>query len=111
MDYKFLLSCREAKSMTDRKKCECCGQRHGCGGIYGKLGGAEGPSMTLSVVIAFLSPILVFILCLAGAEKAVGSLVETAELRTGLGLFTAVAATFLWILAAGVLHRRLSRNQ
>jgi len=97
--------------MTDQKNCEGCGQRHACGEIYGKLGGADGPSITLSVVIAFLSPILVFILCLAGVEKAVGSLVETAELRTGLGLFTAVAATFLWILAARVIHRRLSRNQ
>jgi hypothetical protein len=94
-----------------QEKCESCCQRHDCEGIYRKLGGAAGPSVTLSVVIAFLSPILVFILSLAGAEKAVGLFTKTVELRTGLGLFAAVAATFLWILGARVIHGRLSRSQ
>jgi len=97
--------------MSGQENCAGCCQRHDCEGIYGKLGRADGPSITLSVVIGFLSPILVFILCLAGAEKAVGFFTKTVELRTGLGLFAAVGATFLWILGARVIHRRLSRNQ
>ena len=90
--------------------CGSCCQRHDCGGIYGKLGRSEGPSVTLRVVIAFLSPILVFILSLAAAEKAVGLFGGRAELRTGLGLFAALGATFLWIFGASLLDRRLDRK-
>ncbi len=97
--------------MNGQEKCEGCRQRHDCREVYGKLGGVGDPSITLSVIIVFLVPMLIFIVCLAGVEKAVGFFTNMVELRMGLGLFTAVGATFLWILVARVIHRRLSRNQ
>jgi hypothetical protein len=100
----------EAKSMADGKNCEGCRQRHDCREIYGKLGVGGGPSVTLRVVIAFLTPILVFIAVLAGGEKAVGLFTNSVELRTGIGLFAAVGATFLWIFVARGIARRLSHN-
>jgi len=96
--------------MTDGKNCEGCRQRHDCREIYGKMGLGGGPSVTLRVVIAFLSPILVFIAFLAGGEKAVGLFTNSVELRTGIGLFAAVAATFLWIFVARAIAGRLSHN-
>lgn len=96
--------------MTDGKNCEGCRQRHDCREIYGKLGVGGGPSVTLRVVIAFLSPILVFIAFLAGGEKAVGLFTNSAALRTGVGLFAAVGATFLWIFVARAIAGRLGHN-
>ena len=75
--------------MIDQGNCEGCSQRHDCREIYGKLGGSAGPSVILSVVIAFLSPIVVFISCLAVFE-------------IGAGFFTG------WLFAARYMHRRLT---
>lgn len=96
--------------MTDARNCEGCKQRHDCREIYGKMGTAAGPSVTLKVVIAFLSPILVFIAFLAGVEKAAGFFTNSAGLQTGGALFAAVSATLLWIFTARTIARRLVRN-
>ena len=58
--------------MNGQEKCEGCRQRRDCREIYDKLGGADGVSVTLSVVIAFLAPIVVFVVCLAAFERVLG---------------------------------------
>ena len=94
--------------MIDQGNCEGCSQRHDCREIYGKLGGSAGPSVILSVVIAFLSPIVVFIKCLAVFEIGAGFFTEIAALRTSVGLLGAVAVTSGWLFAARYMHRRLT---
>jgi len=96
--------------MNGQKKCEGCSQRHACREIYGKLGGAEGASVTLSVVIAFLAPIVIFVVCLAVVERAAGLFTARFAVRTALGLVSAVAATLAWVLIAGRINRRISKN-
>lgn len=93
--------------MIDEGNCEGCNQRHDCRDIFGKLGVAGGPSVVLSVVIAFLSPIVVFIVCLAVFERGAGFFTEIAGLRTGVGLLGAVVVTFGWMFAARFIHSRL----
>ena len=100
----------EAKSMNGQRKCEGCRQRQDCREIYGKLGGAEGASITLSVVIAFLAPIVIFVVCLAVVEWAAGLFTARVELQTAFGLVSAVAATLAWVLVAGRINRRISKN-
>lgn len=108
--YKASLSCVVVKIMGDEEFCQSCSQRHNCGEIYGKLADAKGPSVTLSVVIAFLAPLAVFIVSLAVVEKGVGRVTKIVELRTGAGLVVAVTMTFVWVLIARVISRRISKN-
>ena len=100
----------EAKSMIGGKNCEGCGQRDDCHEIYVKLGAAGGPSVTLRVLLAFLSPIVVFLAFLVGVERIAALYTNSAELRTVAGLLVALAGTFLWILAARVIAARLDHN-
>lgn len=67
-------------------KCSECHQKERCGRVFETLGKAEGPNVTWKVLVAFLLPIIVFILSLAGANKLLESRFE------GKGL---IAATFL----------------
>lgn len=92
--------------MSSQENCEGCRQRHDCREIYGKLGGLDGPSVTLSVIIAFLAPMLIFIVFLAVGGKLAVFFTASAEVRTGVGLVSAVAATFAWILAAKAINGR-----
>jgi len=107
----FCLSYVVVKSMGDEQFCERCSQRHDCREIYGKLGNAEGPSLTLRVVVAFLLPILVFIVSLGVLEKVLGGLTERAALRTAASLSGAVIVTLAWILAVRVIDRRLAKRK
>jgi len=96
--------------MNGQKKCEGCRQRHDCREVYGKLGEADGASVTLSVVIAFLSPIVVFVVCLAAVERAAGLFTARVVLRTTFGVVSAVAATLAWILVAARINKRISKK-
>ena len=57
------------KTMTQYKHCQGCSQKHDCQDIYQKLANLKGPSVALKVIIAFLLPILVFIIILAIFEE------------------------------------------
>lgn len=107
----FCLSYVVVKSMDDEQFCERCSQRHDCREIYGKLGNAEGPSLTLTVVVAFLVPILVFIVSLGVLEKVLGWVTERAALRTAASLSGAVIVTLAWILTVRVIDRRLAKRR
>jgi len=109
--YTFCLSYVVVKSMGDEQFCERCSQRHDCREIYGKLGNAEGPSLTLRVVVAFLMPILVFIVSLGVLEKVLGWVTERAALRTAASLSGAVIVTLAWILAVRVIDRWLAKRK
>lgn len=109
--YTFCLSYVVVRSMGDEQFCERCSQRHDCREIYGKLGSAEGPSLTLRVVVAFLIPILVFILSLGVFEKVLGGITERAALRTAASLSGAVIVTLAWIFTVRAIGRRLGKRR
>jgi hypothetical protein len=96
--------------MGDEQSCERCSQKHDCREIYGKLGNAEGPSLTLRVLLAFLAPILVFIVSLWAFEKGLGWVTEGA-LRTAASLSGAVIVTLAWIFMVRVIDRRLGKRK
>jgi len=106
----FFLSCVVVKSIGEEQFCERCSQRHDCREIYGKLGNAEGPSLTLTVVVAFLVPILVFIVSLGVLEKVLGWVTEGA-LRTAASLSGAVIVTLAWMLTVRAIGRRLAKRR
>jgi len=94
--------------MTQSKSCEGCSQAHDCKSVYGQLGCSEGPPVTRAVLIAFLLPILVFVVMLAGF----GWLVQNAvagPYRTPLATVLALAVTtgvMLTVRVVARLHRK-----
>lgn len=55
--------------MVQEKFCEGCDQSNKCQEISRKLGNVKGPSVALKVIVAFLLPLVVFIVSLAVFER------------------------------------------
>jgi len=55
--------------MTSGKFCQDCIQKHDCKRIYEQLGDSQGPSVALKAILAFLLPLMVFIVSLAVFER------------------------------------------
>ncbi len=91
--------------------CESCDQKHDCREVYRHLGKAEGPSVALKVVVAFLIPILVFIAVLIVSEKILAGTIETKELRITLNFLLAVAVTLAVALIIRAINKSGDRSQ
>ncbi len=109
--------------MVDQKTCTCgsprdslrrakgCGHEHNCQSIYRKLAGLRGTSVVLKVSLAFLLPILVFIISLAAFERTLGKMIivkmpygSAIWLQTILGFVFALSVTFVVMLVIIVIN-------
>jgi len=90
------------KIMSEQEYCRHCHERHDCREVYRQLGKAEGPSVVLKVVAAFLVPLVVFIVSLAVFEGVLAKVVNPGALRTGISALLAVSVTFVCILVIKV---------
>jgi len=110
--------------MAQEDFCRSCSQADKCQDVYQKLGKAEGPSVTLKVVTAFLLPLVVFIAALAVFKEilvnaGVGvsqetqdvGLMNTTEVRTAISFLLALAVTFICILITSKITRLTGRNK
>ena len=74
------------------------------------MGKAEGPSIALKVVVAFLLPMVVFIASLAVSEVILAKIIETKELRIALDFLLALSITFVCILIIRVINKSGDRK-
>lgn len=89
------------------KQCKDCGQKDGCRQAFKELGNLKGPSVLLTVVQAFLLPLIFFVTALAVAEKVLAERVAGSLGRNLLALAAAVAVVFLYLM---ILKFWRSRN-
>ena len=66
--------------------------------VYERAGKAQGPSVVSKVIIAFLVPVIIFILVLALAEKWLLTSFENEKIRTGIGVLLALGIDLACIL-------------
>ncbi|MHC4646708.1 MAG: hypothetical protein ACYTBJ_14515 [Planctomycetota bacterium] len=92
--------------MDKREVCESCNQSRDCKEVYGRLGGAEGPSVAWRAVLAFLLPMVVFIACLAASERVLTGAVKSGACRTAVSVVLALLAAFVCVLVVRALERR-----
>lgn len=97
-----------AKTMSEQKICEDCKQKHDCQRIYEQLGDVEGPSVLVKVIVAFLLPLVVFIVSLAAFQQIFAKAISTQRLQTALSLLLALLVTFVCILIVRVIRKRIS---
>lgn len=97
------------KIMAEQKICEECKQKHDCQEIYKQLGDVKGPSVVVKVIVAFLLPLVVFIVTLAIFDKILSGFEMTADLQTVFSVTASLLITFICILIVRVINRRFGR--
>ncbi len=97
------------KTMDENEFCGNCNQKHNCGSIYNQLGNTNGPSVVVKVVIAFLLPLLVFIISLAAFQEIFTKTASSQRMQTVLSLVSALLITFSCILIVRVINKRLGQ--
>ena len=97
------------KTMNENEFCGNCNQKHNCGSIYHQLGNIKGPSVVVKVVIAFLLPLVVFIISLAAFQEIFTKTISSQRMLTALSLASALLVTFSCILIVRVINKRLGQ--
>ena len=96
--------------MGQSQFCKGCSQAHTCGKVYEHLGNAEGPSVALKAVIAFLLPLAIFIGALGVCGRLLDGIVAPGY-ETPLGAVLATAITTAFVLVVSAAARRPRRNE
>ena len=98
------------KIMAEQKICEDCKQKHDCRSVYRQLGDMKGPSVVVEVIVAFLLPLVVFIVSLAVFKEILAKAISTQHVQTALSLLLALLITFICILIVRVINRRFGQG-
>ena len=93
--------------MAEQKFCQDCDQNHDCQKVYQQLGNIKAPSVVFKVIVAFLLPLVVFIVSLAVFQEIFAEAINTEELRTVLSFLIAMLITFVCILIIQAINRQL----
>jgi len=91
--------------MASQRFCQDCIQKHDCKRIYEQLGGSPGPSVTLKAILAFLLPLMVFIISLAVFERVIAGAISTEQMQTALSFVLALPVTFVCVLITRAISK------
>jgi hypothetical protein len=91
--------------MAQPNHCDGCSQADRCQEAYRRLGCTDGPNVTLTALVAFLLPILVFAGSLGGLNWWLEGRIA-GPYQTPLALAVSLATTVGMMLATGVMARR-----
>ena len=92
--------------MDNQEFCQGCEQQHSCREVYRQLGNTKGPSVALKVVVAFLLPLMVFIVTLAVSEAILAKL----QTQAAISFLPALLAAFICILITKAINKRFSKS-
>ena len=99
------------RKMANQEICDNCGLRNGCKQVYQRMADYQGPSVLGKVLIAFVLPLLSFVLAVAVFAKVAGrfGLVRELEVILSLvfGLFTAAGV----VLVVKVISRQFRKDR
>ena len=91
--------------------CQDCTQKDDCQGISEQTGESSGSSVTLNVILAFLLPLLVFIVSLAVLEKVLSGTFNAEWLKTVVSFLLAMLVTFACILITRVMRKSFNSDK
>ncbi|UCC97497.1 MAG: hypothetical protein JSW66_16845 [Phycisphaerales bacterium] len=100
---------RVVDAMAEQDLCPTCIQKHDCQKVYRELGSSRGPSVAVKVSLAFLLPLVVFIVTLAVFQKIFAE--EAEPVKTAFGLAMALVSTLACILVVRAISRRPGRDR
>jgi hypothetical protein len=97
------------ENMKEDNACSGCGQKETCRGAYERIGSASGPNVAWKVIVAFVLPIGVFVLTLAGATKLLTGHFGD-KLLTLLSFLLALVVTILFVCVIRVIRGPLNKD-
>jgi len=100
-----------AKTMVEQKFCQSCSQKHECQEAYKKLANFKGSSVVFKVIIAFLLPLITFIVSLTVLERVLAKLINGQELQITFSFLSAVLVTAAMILITKLINRQFGENK
>ena len=69
------------------------------------MGDSPGPSVALKAILAFLLPLMVFIVSLAVFKRVLAGAIATEQMQTALSFVLALLATFICVLITRVIKK------
>ena len=109
IDYNLDFLCLVAETVAQSKFCEGCTQAHDCKKVYEQLGQSKGSSVALGVVVAFLLPIIVFVVTLGVSGQFLANAVAQ-KYQTPAAFVSALFVTVSVMLVVSLILKRLHRN-
>ena len=94
--------------MASQRICQDCIQKHDCQRVYEQLGDSSGPSVVLKAILAFLLPLIVFIISLAVFERVLAGTINNGRVQIVLCFLLALLATSVCVLITRVINTKLS---
>ncbi len=91
--------------MASQRYCQDCFQKHDCKRIYEQLGDSPGPSVALKAILAFLLPLMVFIVSLVVFERVLAGAIATERMQTAISFVLALLVTFICVLITRVISK------
>jgi hypothetical protein len=92
--------------MAQENFCQDCGQKHNCKDVYSRMGNVKGSPITPKALVAFLLPLVVFIISLATFERILDNSVGVKSLRMVLSCLLASVVAAAITFAARLLSMR-----
>lgn len=96
--------------MAEQDYCHTCNQKHDCQKVHEHLGNIEGPSLVVKVLLAFLLPLVVFIVSLAVFERVLAGAISSEAAQTVVSFLLALLATFVCIVLTRIAGRRFGHD-
>ena len=96
--------------MTDQGQCDNCGHKMHCQAVFERLSRTEGPNVALKVTVAFVLPILVFIVSLVVFNHLVKGVFDSEAYETVFGFFAAAGATAICVLVTAGINKYRTRR-
>ena len=93
--------------MVSKRFCKDCIQKHDCRSVYEQLGNDSGASVALKVTLAFLLPLIVFIVSLAVSERVLARAINIEEVQIALSFLLALLTTFVCVLITSKISKQL----
>ncbi|MFA5240475.1 MAG: SoxR reducing system RseC family protein [Phycisphaerae bacterium] len=97
--------------MAEPKSCPGCDQKNKCQETYQQLGKAQGQSIALDSVVAFLLPLLIFIVSLGIFDRILAGTIELKDLRIAISFLLALFVTFTAMLIIKLISKHLGKNK
>ena len=96
--------------MSEKDFCSNCTQKHDCKSIYEHMGNSRTPPVAIRAAIAFLLPIMVFIISLTIAQNSMSGMGNGINQQTAISFLLAACIAFLSTLITKVISDRLAKN-
>ncbi|MDD5328152.1 MAG: hypothetical protein PHY02_10130 [Phycisphaerae bacterium] len=99
------------KAMAELKSCPGCNQKNKCQETYQQLGKVNGQSIALDSAVAFLLPLLFFVVSLGIFDRILAGTIELKDLRIAISFLLALSVTFAVMLTIKLISKQLGKNR